>query len=115
MRNREISLTPGAAPQEALGIARAALERHGYQWVPQTDSSAEAHESGGESASRHFTGKLQMRLAVQDQRLVMEPVSIGLGLAAATGALAPTIRIRNKLNHCADLVGSALTQAGLAR
>ncbi|MFI0906628.1 hypothetical protein ACH4TE_24340 [Streptomyces sioyaensis] len=115
MRNREISLAPGAEPKEALGIARAALERHGYQWVPQTDSSAEAHECESEPRSRLFTGKLHMSLAVRDHRLVLEAVSNGLGLAAATGTPAATVRIRNKLNHCADLVGSALTQAGLAR
>ncbi|RXS66594.1 hypothetical protein EST92_28660 [Streptomyces sp. TM32] len=115
MRNREISLTPGAEPQEALGIARAALERHGYRWVSQTDSSAEVHEGGKEIRGLAVPFKLRMNLAVQHDRLVMEAVVHGLGLPTPNGAPAGTLRIRNKLNHCADLVDSALSQAGLVR
>ncbi|MGW2023093.1 hypothetical protein [Streptomyces decoyicus] len=115
MRNREITLTPGAAPQEALGVARAVLEGQGYHWVPQTNSSAEVREGENEVRSKLFTGRLCMSLSVQDDRLVMETKTNGLGLAATTGAPAATVRIRNKLNHCVDMVGSALAQAGLAR
>ncbi|MFC9238966.1 hypothetical protein ACFTZK_21335 [Streptomyces decoyicus] len=115
MRNREITLTPGATPQEALGVARAVLEGQGYHWVPQTNSSAEVREGENEVRSKLFTGRLCMSLSVQDDRLVMETETNGLGLAATTGAPAATVRIRNKLNHCADMVGSALAQAGLAR
>lgn len=114
MRNREITLTSGAAPQEALGVARAALERHGYHWVPQTNTSAEVREGGSEIRSRLFTFKLCMNLTVRDDRLVMEATTNGLGLAAS-GIPAATVQIRNKLNHCADMVSSALAQAGLAR
>ncbi|GLW17177.1 MULTISPECIES: hypothetical protein [Streptomyces] len=114
MPNREITLTPGAAPQEALGVARAALERHGYHWVPQTNSSAEVREGESEVRHKHFTGRLAMSLSVQDDRLVMEATTNGLGLIA-TGVPAAQVRIRNKLNHCADMVDSALSQAGLTR
>ncbi|MFI1157406.1 hypothetical protein [Streptomyces sioyaensis] len=96
-----------------MAIARAVLERHGYQWVPQTDSSAEAHEGGKEIRGLTAPFKLRMSLAVQHDRLVMEAVVNGLGLPTPNGAPSGTLRIRNKLNYCADLVDSALSQAGL--
>ncbi|GAA1994229.1 hypothetical protein [Amycolatopsis minnesotensis] len=81
MAKKKVSLRNGASAAEVLDVARAALERKDYLWVPQDSTKAEAHQGGKEVKRKAFTYKLRLGLEVHGRELVMHNISNGVGMS----------------------------------
>ncbi|MFT3714556.1 MAG: hypothetical protein QM774_01020 [Gordonia sp. (in: high G+C Gram-positive bacteria)] len=113
MTSETITLTPGTAGGDALGVARSVLESHGYLWVPQGPDSAVAHE-GGEEITRRRSRKLRIGVTATPDALVLAKNSTGAeGFAAGVGALT-AMRVTRHFRRACRAVRDGLEHAGLA-
>lgn len=114
MPKKKISLRNDASAAEVLDVARNALEKNGYLWVPQGPNRAEAHQGGKEITHKAFTFKLRLGVEVEGDKLVLHNVSNGIGFAGSIGSGAGVAMIRKNLRRSARAVEGALTKANLA-
>jgi hypothetical protein len=113
MSSSKISLADGTTPAAVLDVAKSALEKEGFKWVPTGDASAEAHE-GGKEITKKRSRKLLLGLEVAGADLVLEKKTNGAeGFAVNMGAT-PAMRTRRHFRKARHSVEDALKSAGLA-